>query len=151
MKKTALRDWILEEWGKANKFISGFLPKPIRVNEDKRIRFFNLNDYGICQNPGSKFQNIYIQENVPDISSFEGIDRAKFTLIYQSDKTEECKKSGGEDVSIDILFLADGENRNNLLGLSIKTSSIKSGETNYGGHEHFEVKVSPELRINKIK
>jgi hypothetical protein len=145
--RAAFREWLLKDWRGINELLLQFPSEPSQQNEHIIIRYIILGDYGIYKNSNSNVRIGNIVEEAPCFVDLEGVDRAKVTLHHQSNKTDECKKNGGKDVYMDILFLADGENRDNLLALSIKAQSKSpSGILD----EHFEVKISPKLQINKI-
>jgi hypothetical protein len=151
-RKATFREWLLEDWEGINEFILQFPSSEEDANEQTLVRSIDLNNYRIRRNPCLiSVIRSSLHENRPSFPYFKGIDRLRINLLHQSDKTEECKKNGGKDVYMDILFVADGENRNNLLALSIMAMSKKPDQVNYCNHEYFAVRVSPELQIKKFK
>jgi len=145
------REWLLKDWKGINEFMLQFPPKRMETNNDPIIRSAALGNYSIYRNPNSDFLSGYLQEKMPHFLSFEGIDRTKINLYHQSNKTKACKDKGGKDVWMDILFVADNEKRDDLIGFSIRVNN-DSHSDNFGGvKEYYEVKVSPELEVAKLK
>jgi hypothetical protein len=145
------REWLLKDWKGINEFMLQFPPKRESANDGYTIRSANLGNYNIYRNSNSEFLSGGLQEDAPHFLSFEGIDRTIITLYHQSNKTKECKNKGGKDVWMDIVFVADSEKRDDLIGLSIRVNN-DSHSDNFGGvKEYFEVKVSPELEVAKLK
>ena len=93
-----------------------------------------------------------LQEPKSEICADPEILLKKIRSLFEhsGDKTDECKKMGGKDVSMEILFVADSEKRNDLIGLSINVKNDGSTKNSGTEREYYEVKVSPELRIKKF-
>lgn len=152
--RAIFRDWLLRDWAKINSFILQFDPEIVSANgQNPTIRSAALGNYNIYRrDPSSESRRSgFLQEEAPLFSGFKGIDRVEITLSHESYKTDSCKKRGGQDVRMEVLFVADSEKRDNLIGLNITVKETDADKRFKGIREYFEVKISPKLEIAKMK